>query len=303
MNDISLLKQSLPYLREYRGKTFVVKFGGDIIGEMGNFANLASDLSLLYEFGIRIIVIHGGGPQLSQIQERLGVETRKIAGRRITDDATLEIAKMVFSGLSTDILGHLRRHQTPAVGLSGVDGGLIRAQRRPKRRMQDPETGKEVEVDFQNVGDIVDVHPKVLKVLLDNRFLPVVACLGADDEGNIYNINADTIASQIARELGAEKLFSLSNVNGVLRDAENPESRISYLTVSGAREAIKDGIIKGGMIPKVETAIEAILGGVSRAHILNGFEEDALIREVFTKSGYGTMILPDDEEEAYLGGG
>ena len=137
MEDIAILKQSLPYLREYRGKTFVVKFGGEIVAEDGNFANLAADLSLLYELGIRLVVIHGGGPQLTSL-------AKKIAGRRITDDETLEIAKMVFSGISTDILGWLRRHQTPAVGISGIDGDLILARRRPKRVMRDPDTGADV---------------------------------------------------------------------------------------------------------------------------------------------------------------
>ncbi len=303
MEDISILKHSLPYLRQYRGTTFVVKFGGEILGEGGNFENLAADLSLLYELGIRIVVIHGGGPQLTSAMQRLGIQSKVVAGRRITDDETLKIAKMVFSGLSTDALSLLRRHKTPAVGLSGVDGDLVLAHRRPVRRMRDPQTGDEIEVDFQNVGDIVSVNARILEVLLENRFVPVVACLGADEKGNIYNINADTIAGRIARELHAEKLLNLSNVNGVLKDPEDPESRISYLTVTSARTAIEEGIVKAGMLPKVETSIQAIEGGVGRAHILNGFEREALIREVFTRSGYGTMIIRDDEEQAYLGGG
>ncbi len=303
MDDVGILKQALPYLREYRGKTFVVKFGGEILGEDGNFENLAADLSLLYQLGIKIVIIHGGGPQLTAFARRLGVKARKIAGRRITDDQTLEIAKMVFAGLSTDIISALRKHGTPAVGLSGVDGGLITARKRPVRKMRDPETGGEVEVDFKNVGDIVKVDPTILEVLLENRFVPVVACLGADQEGAVLNINADTIASRIAQRLHAEKLFSLSNVNGVLRDPDDPESKFSYLTVSAARQAIRDGIIRGGMIPKVETSIEAVENGVGRAYILNGFQKDALIREVFTRGGHGTMIIRDDEEQTYLGGG
>lgn len=303
ITDISVLKQSLPYLRAYRGKTFVVKLGGELVKKDGNFANLATDLSLLYELGIRIVIIHGGGPQLSNMSEKLGVKQAKIAGRRITDDDTLELAKMVFSGISTDILSQLRRHGTPAVGLSGIDGNLILATRRPKKSMTDPETGEEVEVDFQNVGDVTAVNPKILEVLLANRFVPVVASLGADDDGNIFNINADTIASRIASELNAEKLFSLCDVQGVLQDPRDPDSLYSYLTVSGARQLIRDKIIKGGMIPKIQTGIDAVQNGVQRAHILTGFHKDAIIREVFTKKGYGTMILRDDEEQAYLGGG
>ena len=303
MDDISVLKQSLPYLRAYRGKTFVVKFGGEIVGAQGTFANLASDLSLLYELGVRIVVVHGGGPQLSEMSKRLGVEPRKIAGRRITDDATLQIAKMVFSAISTDVLSLLRQHRTPAVGLSGVDGDLVVARRRPARMVLDPETGRKKKVDFQNVGDITDVNPRILEVLLENRFVPVVACLAADDDGNVFNVNADTIASEIARKLHAEKLFSLSDVNGVLRDPADPDSRFSYLTVSAARDLLTQSIVKGGMIPKLQTAMDAVQGGVHRAHILNGFAKDAIIREVFTRSGYGTMLIRDVEEDAYLGGG
>ncbi len=303
MEDIAVLKQSLPYLRAYRGKTFVVKFGGEVVGEDGNFDNLAADLSLLHELGIRIVIIHGGGPQLSDMATRLGIEPVKIAGRRITDDETLKIAKMVFSSISIDIMSVLRKHKTPAVGLSGVDGDLILARKRPVRRIKDPETGAEQDVDFQNVGDVVDVDARLLQVLLENRFLPVVACLAADESGRVLNVNADTIASEIAMKLRAEKLFNLSDVNGVLRDRRDPESRISYLTVSAAVGLVAQGTIQGGMIPKLETAMKAIQGGVGRAHILNGFVKDALLREVFTRSGFGTMIIRDEEERIYLGEG
>ncbi len=302
MDDISILKQSLPYIRAFRGKTFVVKIGGEIIARDKKFTNLATDLSLLYELGIRIVVIHGGGPQLSSMSQRLGVKQQKIAGRRITDDDTLELAKMVFSGISTDILSALRQHGTPSVGLSGIDGDLIFARRRPARTMEDPETGELIEVDFQNVGDIVSVNVKILEVLLANRFVPVVASLGSDMEGNIFNINADTIASRLAQHLKAEKLFSLSDVKGVLSDPADPDSIISYTTVSGAQKLIENKTVRGGMIPKLETAIEAVQGGVGRAHIVNGFEENTIIREVFTKKGYGTMVIRDEDEQAYLGG-
>jgi acetylglutamate kinase len=303
MEDIAVLKQSLPYIRAYRGKTFVVKFGGEVVKENGNFDNLAADLSLLHELGIRIVIIHGGGPQLSDLSTRMGVKPVKIDGKRVTDDETLSLAKMAFSSISIDIMSVLRKNKTPAVGLSGVDGDLILARKRPAKRMKDPVTGAEQDVDFQNVGDVVDVNPRILDVLLDNRFVPVVASLAADENGRVLNINADTIASEIAVKLRAEKLFGLSDVNGILRDVRDPESRISYLTISAARQLAQQGVIKGGMIPKLESAIKAVQGGVGRAHILNGFVKDALVREVFTRSGFGTMIIRDEEERIYLGEG
>jgi acetylglutamate kinase len=303
MEDIAVLKQSLPYIRAYRGKTFVVKFGGEVVKEDGNFDNLAADLSLLHELGMRIVVIHGGGPQLSDLSTRMGVKPVKIDGKRVTDDETLSLAKMAFSSISIDITSLLRKHKTPAVGLSGVDGDLILARKRPAKRMKDPATGAEQDIDFQNVGDVVDVNARLLDVLLDNRFVPVVASLAADENGRVLNINADTIASEIAMKLRAEKLFSLSDVNGVLKDRHDPESRISYLTISAARRLAQQGVIQGGMIPKLESTLKAVQGGVGRAHILNGFAKNALLREVFTRSGFGTMIIRDEEERIYLGEG
>src|SRR5262245_4924484 len=219
VEDIGILKQALPYIKQYRDTTFVVKLGGEILTDPERLDHLAADLSLLHQLSVRIVIIHGGGPQLSETAERLGITSEKVNGRRITDDRMLEVAKMVFAGvISTDILASLRRHGTPGVGMSGVDGNLIQAVRRPKKIMIDQATGQEREVDFQNVGDIRGIQPAIIKVLLDNRFVPVIASLGADENGQVLNINADTIACEIAVCLSAEKLFILSNVNGVLRD-------------------------------------------------------------------------------------
>src|SRR5690606_9595103 len=219
LENIEILKQALPYIKRYRDKMFVIKLGGELAQKKDILDGIAEDISLLYQVGIRLVIIHGGGPQLSDLAKRLGVESPKIAGRRITDDDTLELAKMVFAGkISTDLLAALRRHGTPGVGLSGVDGDLIIARRRPPRRLIDPDTGEERDVDFQNVGDIESVAPRVLRVLLEERFVPVVASLGADAEGKVLNINADTIACEVASALPAEKLFLVSNVAGVLRN-------------------------------------------------------------------------------------
>lgn len=301
MDNIEILKQALPYIKRYRDKVFVVKLGGELAQRAEVLDGIAEDLSLLYQVGIQLVVIHGGGPQLSDLARRLGVESPKVAGRRITDDHTLELAKMVFAGgISTDILSALRRHGTPGVGLSGVDGDLIIARRRPPRRLRDPETGEERDVDFQNVGDIESIDSRVLRVLLDQRFVPVVASLGADREGKVLNINADTIACEIAACLPAEKLFLVSNVGGVLRDVNDPSSRISWLTLEDGERMLVDGAVGGGMMPKLSAAFRAIRGGVRRVHILSGLVPGSILREVFTVQGDGTMILPEKDEAVYL---
>ncbi len=301
VEDIKILKQALPYIKQYRDAAFVIKLGGELITDPARLDMLAADLSLLFQLNIRTVIIHGGGPQLSQTAERLGITSEKINGRRITDDRMLEVAKMVFAGtISTDILAHLRRHGCPGVGMSGVDGDLIQATRRPKKMIIDETTGQEREVDFQNVGDIQAVKPKILQVLLENRFVPVIASLGADEDGQVLNINADTIAAEIAAKLEAEKLFILTNVNGVLKDLNDPNSRYSYLTVEQAEDLVTNRQVSGGMLPKLNAALQAVRKGVTRAHIINGISDNALLYEVFTRKGLGTMIVNKEEEAAYL---
>ena len=301
MEDLSLLRQALPYIKLYRNKIFVIKFGGEVVSDQDRMDALAADLSLLHELNIRIVLIHGGGPQATELADKLGIVSEKIEGRRVTDDRMLEVTKMIFAGkISTDILSALRRHDTPAVGLSGVVGDLVEAVRRPPKKIVDNETGEVREVDFQNVGDIRSVNPTILKVLLENRFVPVVASLGADGSGKVLNINADTIAAEIAGALPAEKLFLFSNVSGVLRDVNDPSSRFSYLAVDDAENLVRSRVVGGGMIPKVSAAITAVRKGVKRAHIINGLEHNALLYEVFTVKGLGTMVLDRHEMAAYL---
>ena len=304
MEGIHLLKQALPYIKEYRDKIFVIKFGGEVVSDSDRLDQLAGDLSLLHELNIRLVIIHGGGPQLSDTAKRLGIESVKIEGRRVTNDDMLEVAKMVFAGsISTNILSALRRHGTPAVGLSGVDGGLVHAVRRPPRTVVDPDSGESQEVDYQNVGDIRAVNPQVLRVLLENRFVPVVSSLGADESGKVLNINADTIAAELAAALPAEKLFLLSNVNGILQDVDDPSSRYSYLTLDKAEEMVASSRVRGGMMPKLAAASSAVRKGVRRAHFINGLEPASLLYEVFTVKGFGTMLIDNDEEAAYLNQG
>ncbi|MBZ0136077.1 MAG: acetylglutamate kinase [Planctomycetes bacterium] len=301
MDDVHVLLDALPYLRRYRDKVFVVKVGGEIARTPDALELFAKDVSMLNQLGIRIIVVHGGGPQLDAVSDKMGVKPEKIAGRRITDDATLEMAKMVFAGsINTDILAAIRKHGVLPVGLSGLDGEVLSAVRRPPKEVTDPETGEKHTVDFKNVGDIRDCNPALLRTLVEHRYVPVLSPLACDDEGRILNINADTVACSVAAEMQAEKLLILSNTHGVLKDVNDPESRYVYLTVSQAEALIDKREVKSGMVPKLQGVIGAIRGGVKRAYLINGLTPHSLLYEVFTLEGRGTMVLDDAAEQDYL---
>jgi acetylglutamate kinase len=291
---LELLREALPYIQRFKGKTFVVKFSGKVTENKENLASLAEELALLHQVGIRICVIHGGGKQLSQLAQKLGVAQEVIDGRRVTDDDTLELAKMIFAGkINTEILAALRQRDTDAVGLSGVDGDVISAVKRPPKEIKNRETGETKTVDFGNVGDVVEVNEKLLKLLLENDYLPVISSLGADDNGQIFNINADTIASEIAVKLQAEKLVLLSDVNGIYLNPNDETTKISRVTVKEAEEMIANGTATGGMIPKLQSLISLLNRGVKSAHIISGNERNALLSEVFTDEGTGTMLVAE----------
>lgn len=291
MKKVEILMQALPYIRRHRGRTFVVKLGGAVADHKAGLAGLAQDLALLVHVGIRVCIVHGGGPQATQLAERLGHKAQFIEGRRITDEATLEITKMVFAGkISLDILGALRAEGLKAVGLSGVAGDIIHAKRREPTAFKDPKTGETRVVDMGHVGDIVSVDTKLLSVLMDSGFVPVVNSLGADEKGNVLNINADTVATRLAIDLKADKFLFMTDVDGILRHKDDPKSLISSITDAQVEKEIKAGRIAGGMIPKVRACVEALRGGVQRVHILNGSKEHTLLLELFTKRGAGTLI-------------
>jgi acetylglutamate kinase len=278
------LKQALPYLRLFRGKNFVIKTGGDLLERAGVIRNLAEQVALLHQLGIRVVLVHGGGPQASALAERLGVPVRKVAGRRITDDETLQIAQMVFRGLlSTRLVSAFSAQQVPAVGLSGLDGGLLMAERR-KPVLQGDEM-----VDYGHVGDIVRVYPELLRALLEANFVPIISPLAGGSGGEVYNVNADTVAAEIAVALKAEKLILLTSVAGVLRDPKDPASMISHLLLADV-PAVLAGSAEGGMRPKLQACAAALEKGVSRAHIISGLDPEALLVEVFTNAGSGTLI-------------
>lgn len=298
---ISGLKGALRYVRAYRDQVFVVKLGGEVLADAEALDHVAGQVGLLHSLGIRIVVVHGGGPQASAMLKRLGAEPVMVAGRRVTDDTALEVAKMIYPGLlSTELLSALRSHQVQAVGLSGVDADLLTAHRRPPQQVT-ADDGTTQNVDYGHVGDIDGVDPRILQTLLGARFVPVVASLAGDGEGNVYNVNADTVAETLAIALKAMKLLFLTGAPGVLRDRNDPSSLVAFADPDDLTELLKNGSIAGGMRPKVEACIRAATNGVERTHIIDGRLHDSILLEVFTGTGAGTMIVGRKEKATYLG--
>lgn len=291
---LNLLREALPYIQKFKGKTFVIKFSGKVTEDKENLASLSEELALLHQVGIKICVIHGGGKQLTELASKLGVAQTVIDGRRVTDDDTLELAKMIFAGkINTEILAALRQRGIEAVGISGVDGNIVLAEKRPPKNVLNRETGENKEVDFGHVGDVLKINTRLLHVLLEYDYLPVVSSLGADDQGQIFNINADTIAAEIAVHLQAEKLVLLSDVNGIYLDPKDETTKLSRLTLSEVEDLIEKGIATGGMIPKLQALTEPLKRGVKSAHVISGNDKNALLSEVFTDEGTGTMLISE----------
>jgi acetylglutamate kinase len=298
---IAGLKGALRYVRAYRDHVFVVKLGGDVLADVEALDRVAAQLGLLHSLSIRVVVVHGGGPQASALSRRLGQEPRLVAGRRITDDAALEVVKMVYAGsLNVALLTALRAHQVQGVGLSGVDADLLTAHRRPPVKVVDDQ-GMERLVDYGHVGDLDRADPRVLTTLLDARFVPVVASLAGDSDGAVYNVNADTVAESLAVALRAQKLIFLTGAPGVLRDRDDPSSLVTFADPDDLAELLGSGAVAGGMRPKVEACIRAATGGVERTHIIDGRAPDSILLEVFTGAGCGTMIVGRKEKATYLG--
>jgi acetylglutamate kinase len=292
IETLDLLREALPYIQRFKGTTFVVKFSGKVTEDKTGLVALAEELALLHQVGIRVCVVHGGGKQLTELADKLGVAQTVIEGRRVTDDETLELAKMIFRGkINTEILSALRNRGIHAVGLSGLDGGVVKARRRPPKDVLIKATGETERVDYGHVGDIEEIDTRLINLLLENDYLPVISSLGADDQGDIYNINADTIATEIAVRLGAEKLILLSDVNGIYLDPKDSSTKIDRLSIKEARAMIESGKATGGMIPKLENLISLIERGVRSAHVIGGTSRNGILAEVFTDEGTGTMIV------------
>jgi acetylglutamate kinase len=282
----STLVEALPYIRRFAGKTVVVKYGGNALAgtsEHDALALFAEDIVLMRLVGMRPIVVHGGGPQISALMSRLGKEAEFVDGLRVTDAETVEIARMVLKGqVNPQLVAAINVHGRFAVGISGVDAGLIRA------------TARHPDLGF--VGDVTEINPDVIHGLIDDEFIPVIATIGSDEHGQAYNINADTVAGAIAEAIGAEKLVYLTDIEGLRRDIEDEATLIRQVTADELDGMVDDGTIAGGMIPKVASCVQAVRNGVHRAHILDGRIAHVLLLEIFTDAGIGTMVLNKREE-------
>ena len=275
----AVLIETLPYIQRFKGSVIVVKFGGNAMVDEDLAARFAEDIVLMHSVGIRPVVVHGGGPQIGELMERLGLESEFRDGLRVTDAATLDVARMVLVGkVSRDIVSGINVHGPLAVGLSGEDGGLIRATAR------DPELGF--------VGDVESVNPGIVERLLAEDLIPVVSTIGADMSGQAYNINSDTVAAALAGALGAERILYLTDVEGLRADAEDPDTLISRLDVERLGVLMADGTINGGMTPKAQACLDAVNAGVSSAHMVDGRIPHVLLLELFTDAGIGTMVFP-----------
>lgn len=283
-----VLVEALPYIRRFWGQTVVVKYGGNALAGAGGespdaLSSFASDVVLMRSVGMRPVVVHGGGPQIGELMNRLGKVPEFVDGLRVTDAETLDIARMVLVGkVNRDIVSAINVHGPLAVGVSGEDAGVINAQAR------DPQLGF--------VGDVASVNPDLLLRLVAESLIPVVATIGTDETGQAYNINADTAAGAIAQALDAVKLVYLTDVDGIRRDRDDPSSRVSVATADHLDKMLSDGTVDGGMIPKVRSCVKAVRGGVRQAHILDGRQPHALLLEIFTREGVGTMITAGEVE-------
>jgi acetylglutamate kinase len=286
---VSALKHAAPYIRLYKRKVFVLKVGGEVFADAERTRDLMEQVGILHQVGIRVVLIHGGGPQSTELAKQLGVDTTFVEGRRVTDGASLDIATMVLNGqINTRVLAACRDLGVPAVGISGVDAGLIRAHRRPP-----VDRGDDEPVDYGFVGDIDGVEADIVQKQLDNGLMPVISPLSCDESGTLLNINADTVAAAIAAELEAEKLILVTAAPGILEDAADPQSLISFLDCADLDALKRDGKLADGMLPKAAAVDAALENGVSRVHIISWKVPDSLLLEVFTNEGTGTLVVND----------
>ena len=285
-----ILVEALPYIQEFYGKTIVIKYGGNAMINEDLKHKVMEDVSLLKYVGMRPVIVHGGGPDITQFLRKVGKESAFVSGLRVTDQETVEIAEMVLDGkVNSDIVNMLNCRGVKAVGLSGKDAGLIRATK--KLATVYDEAGKQANVDIGYVGQVDSIDTSILDTLLDNGYIPVIAPIGVGDDGESYNINADYVAAEIAGALQAEKLLLLTDTEGVYKDFEDKDTFISTLTVAEAKDYIKTGIISGGMIPKIEACLKSIEGGTNKVHIIDGRQPHSIILELMTSSDIGTQVI------------
>ena len=286
---VSALKHAAPYIRLFKGKVFVLKAGGEVFADPVRTNALMEQVGILHQVGIRVVLIHGGGPQSTKLATALGLDTTFVEGRRVTDASSLDVATMVLNGqINTRVLAACRDLQIPAVGISGVDAGLIRAHRRPP-----VERDGDASIDYGFVGDIDSVEADILVKQLDNGLMPVVSPLSCDEAGTLLNINADTVAAAIAAELDAEKLILLTGAAGILENVSDPQSLISYIDRAELDKLRDFGKLADGMLPKAAAIDAALANGVQRVHVISYKVPDSLLLEVFTNEGTGTLVVND----------
>jgi len=286
---VSALKHAAPYIRLFKGKVFVIKAGGEVFADPVLTRALVEQVGILHQVGIRTVLIHGGGPQSTELASALGLNTTFVDGRRVTDGDSLNVAMMVLNGqINTRILATCRDLQIPAVGISGVDAGLIRAHKRPP-----VERAGNTPVDYGFVGDIDAVDADILRKQLDNGLMPVISPLSCDESGTLLNINADTVAAAIAAELHAEKLILATGAPGILEDVDDASSLISYIDRAALKKLREDGKLADGMLPKAAAIDAAIANGVQRVHVISYKLTDSILLEVFTNEGTGTLVVDD----------
>lgn len=288
----SILIEALPYIRKFYGKTVVIKYGGHamINEELKNA--VINDLILMKLIGINPVVVHGGGPEITEMLKRLDIQSHFVGGCRVTDPATMEIVEMVLVGkINKEIVAMINRHGGKAVGLSGKDANLITAVRKMGRSVDS--TGLEMLHDIGFVGDVKKINPEILQTVIREGYIPVVAPVGVGEQGESFNINADYVAGEMAAALRADKLILLTDVEGIFEDYDNKDTLISELKINRVDRLIAEGVISGGMIPKVECCVQAIRGGVTTTHILDGRIPHSILLEIFTDRGIGTMVVGD----------
>ncbi len=291
LDKAEVLIEALPYIQRFNRKVIVIKYGGSAMIDEKLKEDVIKDCVLLKLVGFKPIIVHGGGKEISRWVGKVGMEPKFINGLRVTDAETMEVAEMVLNKVNKELVNLVQRLGIKAVGISGKDGELLKVEKKL--------SGGE---DIGYVGEVTEVNPKILNDLLDRDFLPIVCPIGMDDNYDTYNINADDAACAIAKAMKAEKLAFLTDIEGVYKDASDPDSLISELTVSEAKKLIEDGYVTGGMIPKLTNCAGAIEAGVNRVHILDGRIEHCLLLEIFTNKGIGTAILKDAEEKYYKPG-
>jgi acetylglutamate kinase len=291
METVNILIEALPYIKKFHKKKILIKYGGHAMIDSEAMESTARDTVLLKYVGMEPIVVHGGGPEISRSMAKIGKEPEFIEGLRITDKETMDIVKMVLVGkINTEIVSKICLHGGNGVGLSGKDSKLIEANKKAPHIVVNGSTGEEKLVDLGHVGEIRSINPELIDVLTQRDYIPIISPIGVDDEGEALNLNADTVAGDMASKINAEKLIILTDVPGILEDPDDPDSLIKKIKINDINELIKNGTIKEGMLPKTMTCINAIKGGVSSAHIIDGRIKHSLLLEIFTKKGIGTMI-------------